>query len=125
MFRSVLKIATTLFALSLISPTVNAMEAQSSVISSHSTQSNSIDRTLTQASLNTSHTCAMQLMPIAKDIYASVSPKVQKDSNLRKLMKKEIRPQVLSGRLSLKSARKNAEAASICLSLLKIESDQA
>jgi len=67
----------------------------------------------------------MQLMPIAKDIYISVSPKVQNDTNLRKLVKKEIKPQVFSGKLSVKSARKNAQAASKCLSLLKAEYSQA
>ena len=70
----------------------------------------------------TSNTCAMDLEPIAKNIYASISPKVQKDTNLRKLMKKEIRPQVFSGKLSVKSAHENAQAASKCLSLLKAES---
>lgn len=70
----------------------------------------------------TSNSCAMNLKPIAKNIYASISPKVRKDTNLRKLMKKEIRPQVFSGKLSVKSARENAQAASVCLSLLKAES---
>jgi len=72
----------------------------------------------------TSNTCAMDLEPVAKNIYASISPKVQKDTNLRKLMKKEIRPQVFSGKLSVKSARENAQAASKCLSLLKAESGE-
>ena len=125
MFRSALKITATVFALALLTPTVNAMEAQSSIASSQPAQSSPITGTFAQATLNTSDTCAMELMPIAKDIYASVSPKVQKDTNLRKLMKKEIRPQVFSGKLSVKSARKNAQAASKCLSLLKLESGQA
>ena len=125
MFRSALKITATVFALALITPTVNAMEAQSPIASSQPAQSSPITGTFAQATLNTSDTCAMELMPIARDIYASVSPKVQKDTNLRKLMKKEIRPQVFSGKLSVRSARKNAQAASKCLSLLKLESGQA
>lgn len=111
----------TTLALALMSQTSNAMEVHSPIISSPTHQSNSANPVITQASLKTSQTCAMQLMPIAKNLYTAVSPNVHKNSNLRKLMKKEIRPQVFSGKLSVKSARKNAAAASVCLSLLKIE----
>jgi len=63
-------------------------------------------------------------MPEARHIYTAVSPKVMADSNLRKLVKKDVRPKVFSGKLSIKAARKNAQEASVCLSLLKLESSE-
>ena len=67
-----------------------------------------------------SASCAMDLQPDAKAIYLAVAPKVMQDSKLRKLVKKEVKPKVFSGQLSIKAARKNAKAASICLKLLKM-----
>ena len=63
--------------------------------------------------------CAMELMPKAQSIFYAVSPKVAPDSNLKKLVKKHVRPKVFSGKLSIKSARSNAKAASACLRILK------
>lgn len=87
------------------------------------TDSNSIQ--VSQTHFDTSEMCAMELAPIAKEIFSSISPKVEKDSNLRKLVKKQVRPKVFSGKLSVKKARENAKAASVCLSLLKMETDRA
>jgi len=69
--------------------------------------------------LKTASICAMDLMPEAQRIYAAVSPKVGPDSNLKKLVKKNVRPKVFSGKLSIKSAKTNAKAASACLRILK------
>jgi len=67
----------------------------------------------------TASICAMDLAPKAQKIFYAVSLKVQPDTNLKKLVKKNVRPQVISGKLSIKSARKNSKAASACLRILK------
>jgi len=119
------KVSHLALALIFIIPSADAMTINSKSLADINTQPNPTSVVIKQTELLTSEQCAMQLMPIAKDIYISVSPKVQDDTNLRKLVKKEIKPQVFSGKLSVKSARKNAQAASVCLSLLKLESGQA
>lgn len=72
-------------------------------------------------SLKDASICAMDLMPAASNIYYAVSPKVNGDSNLRKLVKKEVRPKVFSGKLSIKAAKQHAKAASVCLKILRQE----
>lgn len=69
-----------------------------------------------------SASCVMDLSPSAKKIYLAVAPKVKKDSKLRKLVKKEVKPKVFSGQLSIKAARRDSKAASICLRLLRMGS---
>jgi len=69
--------------------------------------------------VQTASLCAMDLMPEAFNIFDAVAANVGPDSNLKKLVKKNVRPKVFSGKLSIKSARKNAKAASICLRILK------
>ena len=61
----------------------------------------------------------MDLMPEAQSIFYAVSPKVNPEANLKKLVKKNVRPKVFSGKLSIKSAKTNAKAASECLRILK------
>ena len=80
----------------------------------HETDSDGVSASIKNAEL-----CAMDLTSDARHIYHAVSPKVEGDSNLRKLVKKHVRPKVFSGKLSIKSARKHAQAASVCLKLLK------
>ena len=70
----------------------------------------------------TASICAMELPPIAQNIYYAVSPKVESDSNLRKLVEKDVRPKVLFRKLTIASAKENAEAAGMCLKMLKQQS---
>jgi len=80
---------------------------------------NNSDNALANFNVTKAAMCAMELMPAARNIFYEVSPKVDTDSNLRKLIKKEVKPKVFSGKLSVKNAKKSAEEASICLKLLK------
>jgi len=57
--------------------------------------------------LQTASICAMDLMPEAFNIFDAVADKVGPDSNLKKLVKKNVRPKVFSGKLSIKSATLN------------------
>ena len=66
--------------------------------------------------------CAMDLSPLAQNIYYDVSPKVANDSNLRKLVEKNVRAKLFKRTLTLSSARENAEAAGMCLKILKQQS---
>lgn len=118
MFKSGLKTLGAICVLGLLPFSAYAVDRGPAV-----TNSDNID--VSQAHLDTSEMCAMQLGPIAKEIFSSISPKVHKDSDLRKLVKKQVRPKVFSGKLSVKKARENAQAASVCLSLLKMETNRA
>ncbi len=64
----------------------------------------------------------MDLSPLAQNIYYDVSPKVANDSNLRKLVEKNVRAKLFKRTLTLSSARENAEAAGMCLKILKQQS---
>ena len=119
MFRTSLKITTLLVASALMVPSVLAME--STVTTKSDAQTSPVSQTAV-LDMHGSATCAMDLTPVAKTIYQAVSPKVEGDSNLRKLVKKEVKSKVFSGKLSIKMARENAQAASVCLHLLKTES---
>ncbi len=63
--------------------------------------------------------CAAALSPEAKQIYDAVAPKVEADSDLRSLMRREVRPMVENGDLTRQQARSNAPAAGACLVKLK------
>jgi len=68
-----------------------------------------------------SETCAAALSPTAKTIYEAVAPSVDADTNLKKLIKKTVRPMVMSGKMKRKQAKENAPSAGECLRLLKSE----
>ena len=68
-----------------------------------------------------SETCAASLTPTGKAIYEAVAPSVEADTNLKKLLKKKVRPLVMSGNLKRKNAKANAPLAGKCLLLLKQE----
>lgn len=68
-----------------------------------------------------SETCAASLSPTGKTIYEAVAPHVEADSNLKKLLKKKVRPLVMKGDLKRKDAKANASLAGKCLLLLKQE----
>jgi len=68
-----------------------------------------------------SETCAASLTPTGKTIFEAVAPSVEADTNLKKLLKKKVRPMVLSGKLKRKDAMANAPLAGECLLLLKQE----
>jgi len=68
-----------------------------------------------------SETCAAALSPTAKTIYEAVAPSVDADTNLKKLIKKTVRPMVMSGKMKRKQAKENAPLAGECLQLLKSE----
>jgi len=111
MTTTVVKIAVaTLLALSIVSPAMATTESAVTTTVSLDTK---------EARAAAASLCAADLAPKALNIFDAVSPKVDPDSNLRKLVKKHVRPKVISGKLSIKSARKNAEAASVCLRILK------
>jgi len=94
-----------------------AMEKQASSITS-STQTSQTSFEVDNRE-KTASICAMDLMPEAQSIFYAVSPKVNPEANLKKLVKKNVRPKVFSGKLSIKSAKANAKAASACLRILK------
>lgn len=68
-----------------------------------------------------SETCAQTLTPTGKSIYEAVAPSVEADSDIKKLLKKKVRPLVMSGKLKRKEAKANAPLAGKCLFLLKQE----
>lgn len=68
-----------------------------------------------------SETCAASLSPTGKAIFEAVAPSVEADTNLKKLLKKKVRPLVMSGKLKRKDAKANASLAGECLLLLKQE----
>lgn len=68
-----------------------------------------------------SKTCAASPSPTGKTIYEAVAPHVEANSNLKKLLKKKVRPLVMKGDLKRKNAKVNAPLAGECLLLLKQE----
>jgi len=68
-----------------------------------------------------SETCAASLTPTGKIIFEAVAPSVEAETNLKKLLKKKVRPLVISGKLKRKDAKANAPLAGECLLLLKQE----
>ncbi len=68
-----------------------------------------------------SETCAASLTPTGKAIFEAVAPSVEADTNLKKLLKKKVRPLVMSGKMERKDAMANAPLAGECLLLLKHE----
>lgn len=68
-----------------------------------------------------SETCAQALTPTGRTIFNAVAPSVETDTNLKKLLKKQVRPLVMSGKLKRKDAKANAPLAGKCLLLLKQE----
>ena len=65
--------------------------------------------------------CVASLTPTGKAIFEAVAPSVEADTNLKKLLKKKVRPLVMSGKLKRKDAKANASLAGECLLLLKQE----
>lgn len=65
--------------------------------------------------------CAASLSPTGKTIFEAVAPSVEADTDLKKLLKKKVRPLVMSGKLKRKNAKANAPLAGECLLLLKQE----
>jgi hypothetical protein len=63
--------------------------------------------------------CAASLSPTGKTIFEAVAPSVEADTNLKELLKKKVRPLVMSGKLKRKDAKANAPLAGECLLLLK------
>jgi len=117
MTSTVFKIAiASILALSVASPGI--AETKQAVTTTQSTPT--ADIYVTEVSrAEAASICAMDLAPKAQSIFDAVASKVEPDTNLKKLVKKHVRPKVLSGKLSVKSARKNAQAASACLRILK------
>jgi len=114
MTSAVLKIAiASILTLSFASAGVAADRSAATTLNPTST----IDTSARRA--EAASVCAMDLAPKAQSIFYAVSPKVDPNSNLKKLVKKHVRPKVFSGKLSIKSARANAQAASACLRILK------
>ena len=68
-----------------------------------------------------SETCAASLSSTGKTTFDVVAPYVEADTNLKKLLKKKVRPLVMSGKLKRKDAKANAPLAGECLLLLKQE----
>jgi len=68
-----------------------------------------------------SDACAASLSPTGKAIFEAVAPSVEAETNLKKLLKKKVRPLVMSGKLKRKDAMANASLAGECLLLLKQE----
>jgi len=68
-----------------------------------------------------SKTCAEELSQTGKAIFEAVAPSVEAETNLKKLLKKKVRPMVMSGKLKRKDAKANAPLAGECLHLLKKE----
>ena len=119
MTRSVLIMTSVVLTFVFLAPPLSAMEAVS-VADNLNPQQTTNNASLSDISYSDSASCAKDLQPDAKEIYLAVAPKVTKDSKLRKLVKKDVKPKVFSGQLSIKAARKNSKAASICLKLLKM-----
>ena len=55
--------------------------------------------------------CAASLTPTGKTIFEAVAPSVEADTNFRELLKKKVRPVVMSGKLKRKDAKANAPLA--------------
>jgi len=68
-----------------------------------------------------SEACAASLSPTGKTIFEAVAPSVEAETNLKKLLKKKVRPMVMKGKLKRKDAKANAPLAGECLLLLKQE----
>ena len=119
MTRSVLIMMSVVLASLFFAPPLSAMEALS-IANGPEPQQIASNVSVSDIPHSSSASCAMDLEPGAKIIYLAVAPKVMKDSKLRGLVKKEVKPKVLSGQLSIKAARRNAKAASICLKLLRM-----
>ena len=119
MTRSVLIVTSVVLTFVFLVPPLSAMEAVSGA-DSRDPQQITENASVSDIPYSDSASCAMDLQPDAKEIYLAVAPKVTKDSKLRKLVKKDVKPKVFSGQLSIKAARKNSKAASICLKLLKM-----
>jgi len=68
-----------------------------------------------------SENCAAELSQTGKAIYEAVAPFVEAETNLKELLKKKVRPLVMSGKLKRKDAKANAPLAGECLLLLKQE----
>ena len=119
MIRSILIMMNIALTSLFLAPPLSAMEALSPA---NGQKPQLIASTVSVSDIphSSSATCAMDLQLEAKTIYLAVAPKVMKNSKLRGLVKKEVKPKVLSGDLSIKAARKNAKAATICLKLLRM-----
>jgi len=123
MTSTVVKIAVaSLLALSIVSPAMAATETAAPTAQATPT---AVVLDTKEARAEAATLCAADLAPKALSIFDAVSPKVGPDSNLKKLVKKHVRPKVFSGKLSIKSARENAQAASVCLRILKHGSTEA
>lgn len=119
MIRLVLIMMSGVLASLFLTPPLSAMEALN-IANGSEPQQIASNVNVSDIPHSSSASCAMDLQPGAKTIYIAVAPKVMKDSKLRRLVKKEVKPKVLSGKLSIKAARRNSKAASICLKLLRM-----
>jgi len=68
-----------------------------------------------------SEICAVSLSPTGKTIYEAVAPSVEADSDIKALLKKKVRPLVMSGTLARKDVKQNVPMVGKCLHLLKEE----
>lgn len=75
----------------------------------------------TWANIQTTESCVAALTPTGKVVYDVVAPSVEANSNLKKLLKKKVRPLVFDGTLKRKVAKANARQAGECLRLLQQE----
>jgi hypothetical protein len=64
-------------------------------------------------------TCASQLSTTGQMMFHAVAPYVKPQSDIRELMRRNVKPLVLAGRISREDARNNAQPAGKCLLLLK------
>ncbi len=112
-----LLMAQPLYAAEAASQAVSVHKASNGLLSDSS--KNTSPNPIANANASRADVCATGLMPAARHIFNAVSPKVEPDSNLKKLVKKEVKPKVFSGKLSAKDAKKSAQEATICLRILK------
>lgn len=124
MLKTSLSTAIMVSAFALMAPSAQAMEvipAQAPAVDTKEALKASNRLHVSMDNAQTSQSCAIQLTGEAADIYSAVSPKVVKDTNLRKLVEKQVIFKVLRRKLTVEQARQYGEAAGACLSLLKTE----
>ncbi len=68
-----------------------------------------------------SETCAAALSPTAKTIYEAVAPSVDADTNLKKLIKKTVRPMVMWAKRSLGLVLLNGNHGAVFLDRPKLK----
>lgn len=63
--------------------------------------------------------CRAKLTAVGKQMFDAVAPHVRGGADLPSLMRRHVRPLVMSGALSRSQAQANAPAVGVCLSLLQ------